>query len=217
MGMRADARRNQEQLLAAARDLVAERGPAVPLEEVAKAAGVGIATLYRRFPTRDALLRAVVLDALTRTRAAAEHAASVEGPFDALATYLRVALELRVSAVMPQVLDLIDPDDTEVAEAREASAQAVVALVHAAHEGGQLPADVTFADVGMMLVRIARPLPGPMPADLKDELARRHLELFIRGLRGPAEGDLTGPALSREDLAALVAERPRADGLSASG
>jgi AcrR family transcriptional regulator len=217
MAMRADARRNQEQLLGAARELVAERGPGVPLEEVARQAGVGIATLYRRFPTREALLRAVVLDALSRTRLAAERAAAVEGPFDALATYLRAALELRVSAVMPQVLDLIDPDDTEVAAAREASAEAVAALVDAARESGDLPPDVTFADVGMMLVRIARPLPGPMPAELKDELARRHLELFLRGLRAPAESDLTGPALSREDLAALVADEPHDDGLSASG
>jgi hypothetical protein len=156
--------------------------------------------------TREALLRAVVLDALGRTRAAAEHASSVEGTFEALATYLRAALGLRVSAVIPQVLDLIGPDDTEVAGAREASAQAVAARVDAARDSGELPADVTFADVGMMLVRIARPLPGPMPTELEDELARRHLELFIRGLRVLAEGDLTGPALSREDLAALVAD-----------
>ncbi len=59
-------------------------------------------------------------------------------------------------------------------------------LVEAARASGDLPADVTFADVGMMLVRIARPLPGPMSTDLKDELARRHLELFIRGLRRSA-------------------------------
>ncbi len=209
MGMRADARRNQEQLLAAARELVAERGPGVPLDEVARLAGVGIATLYRRFPTREALLRAVVLDALVRTREAAERAGSVAGPFEALATYLRDALELRVSAVMPQVLDLIDPEDTEVAEAREASAKAVAALVDAARDSGELPDDVTFADVGMMLVRIARPLPGPMSTELKDDLARRHLELFIRGLRAPADGDLAGPALTREDLAALAAEERR--------
>ena len=63
MTMRVDARRNLEQLLAAARDLVAEKGAGVALEEVAQRAGVGIATLYRRFPDRTALLRGVVLDA----------------------------------------------------------------------------------------------------------------------------------------------------------
>jgi AcrR family transcriptional regulator len=206
--MRADARRNLERLLAAARDLVAEKGAGVALEEVAQRAGLGIATLYRRFPDRTALLRGVVVDALEQTRAAAERAADEhDDPFEALAAYLRDALELRVSAVIPQVLDVLDLDDPEVAAAREASARATEALVDAAHEAGRLPGDVTFADVGMMLVRIARPLPGPMPPELKHELARRHLELFIRGLRteGPA---LAGPDLDRRDLAEMV--RPAA-------
>jgi len=207
MAMRADARRNQERLLAAARELIAERGAGVPLEDVAKRAGVGIATLYRRFPDRDALLRAVVLDALTRTRLAAERAAELDDPFEALATYLRVALELRVSAVMPQVLDVIDVDDPEIAEARDAAV--VERLVDAARESGDLPADIRFADVAMMLVRIARPLPGPLPMQAKDELARRHLELFIRGLRAPATGELEGPALSLGDLHEMVAELGR--------
>lgn len=207
MTMRADARRNQERLLAAARELIAERGAGVPLEDVAKRAGVGIATLYRRFPDRDALLRAVVLDALTRTRLAAERAAELDDPFEALATYLRVALELRVSAVMPQVLDVIDLDDPEIAEARDATV--VERLVDAARESGDLPADIRFADVAMMLVRIARPLPGPLPMQAKDELARRHLELFIRGLRAPATGELEGPALSLGDLHEMVAELGR--------
>src|SRR3954454_12775889 len=202
--MRADARRNLEQLLAAARDLVADKGAGVALEEVAQRAGVGIATLYRRFPDRTALLREGVIDALKRTRAVAEQAAEEhDDPFEALADYLRAALELRVSAVIPQVLDLLDLEEPELAAAREASAGATEALVDTAHISGDLPKDVTFADVGMMLVRIARPLPGPMPDELKHELARRHLELFIRGLRA-TDGDLEGPELSRGDLAEMT-------------
>ena len=202
--MRADARRNLEQLLAAARDLVAEKGAGVALDEVAHRAGVGIATLYRRFPDRTELLRGVVLDALEQTRVAAERAGEEhDDAFEALAAYLRAALELRVSAVIPQVLDVLDLEEPELAAAREASARATEALVDAAHAGGQLPEDVTFADVGMMLVRIARPLPGPMPDELKHELARRHLELFVRGLRGGA-GHLEGPELTRSDLSELV-------------
>jgi AcrR family transcriptional regulator len=210
MAMRSDARRNLEQLLEAARDLVAEKGAGVPLEEVARRAGVGIATLYRRFPDRESLLRAVVIDALNRTQQVAELAAEVEEPFEALATYLRGALELRVSAVMPQVLGAIDLDEPEVVAARDGSARAVEALVDAARDSGELPADVSFADIGMMLVRIARPLPGPIPIETKDELARRHLELFIRGLRAPAGGSLAGPALSLDDLSAMV-DRPARD------
>ena len=132
---------------------------------------------------------------------------STTTPFEALADYLRAALELRVSAVIPQVLDVLDLEEPELAAAREASARATETLVDAAHASGDLPKDVTFADVGMMLVRIARPLPGPMPEQLKHELARRHLELFIRGLRG-GEGSLDGPALSRSELTEMVHPGP---------
>jgi AcrR family transcriptional regulator len=202
--MRADAQRNLEQLLDAARDLIADKGAGVALEEVAQRAGVGIATLYRRFPDRTALLRGVVIDALEKTRATAERAAEEhDDPFEALAAYLRGALELRVSAVVPQVLDVLDLDEPDLAAAREGSARATEALVDAAHDSGDLPSDVTFADVGMMLVRIARPLPGPMLAQLKQDLARRHLELFIRGLRG-GDSELEGPELTRTELTAMV-------------
>src|ERR671938_672751 len=99
--MRADARRNLEQLLAAARDLVAEKGAGVPLDEVAQPAGVGIATLYRRFPHRTALLRGVVLDALEQTRVAAERAATEQDDsFEGLPAHLRAALDSRVCTVI---------------------------------------------------------------------------------------------------------------------
>ncbi len=210
--MRADARRNLEQLLTAAREAVAEKGAGVPLEEVAQRADVGIATLYRRFPDRGAMLQAVVLDALTKTRTAAESAARDHDgqPFEALAAYLRLALELRVSAVIPQVLDVIDLTQPELDAARKSSAAATERLVEAAHDSGELADDVTFADIGMMLVRLARPLPGPIPTATKHELARRHLELFLRGLRADARAGeprplLDGPALSPSELSHLGA------------
>ena len=76
--LRADARRNQEQVLQAARDLFVERGIDCPLEEIARRAGVGIGTLYRRFGDRDALVRAVLVDALELSRASAEAALAEE-------------------------------------------------------------------------------------------------------------------------------------------
>jgi AcrR family transcriptional regulator len=183
--MRADARRNLEQILLAARDMVAERGPDVPLDDIARRAGVGSATLCRRFPDRDALLRAVALDALTRTAAAAKAAAEEERePFEALARYLRAALELRVSAVLPALLDAVDPaNDPLLAPVREESARTIRRMISDAHAAGTLPEGVTFMDITTMLVRIARPLPGLLPDEANHALARRHLELFIHGLR----------------------------------
>src|SRR5512142_3136850 len=65
--LRADASRNRERILAAARDVFVEEGAGAPLEDIAKRAGVGIATLYRRFPDRESLMRGVVLNVLGRS------------------------------------------------------------------------------------------------------------------------------------------------------
>jgi len=202
--LRADARRNQEQLLAAARDVVVERGIDAPLEEVARRAGVGIATLYRRFPDRSALLRAVVLDALERTSVAAEEAldGAADG-FTALVRYLHAALDVRASAVIPLVLGRLDLEDPELGPARERTAALVQRLVEAAHADSTLAADVTFADVGTLLVRFARPLPG-LPPDVDDRLAHRHLDLLVAGLRPvPGREPPRGPQLDRAALRAL--------------
>lgn len=202
--MRADARRNRDAILVAGRDLVVERGAGVPLDDVARAAGVGIGTLYRHFPERLALLEAIAVDALIKTRDAARQAMDDEDDaFDALARYLREALELRVSAVMPALLDTIALDAPAVTAVREESAQLVETLIETARKEGALAADLSFADVATMLVRIARPLPGTLGSEVNHELSRRHLELFIRGLRvdpGPDAGELPGPGLDRSDL-----------------
>lgn len=211
--LRADARRNQALLLTAARDVFVERGPGAPLDEVARRAGVGIGTLYRRFPDRPALLRAVVLDALDRTRRAADSALAEESDgFAALARYMHAALKARVSAVSPLVLDKLDLESEELRPAREATAARVQQIVDAAHEDGSLAAEVSFADIATLLVRLARPLPGPIPPDLNDQLSHRHLDLLINGLRtagGPAP--LSGPRLEHADLRALRGLGPDRD------
>ena len=205
-GMRADARRNRERLLAAARDVFVDHGPDAPLDAIAAAAEVGIATLYRRFPDRRAVVRAVVLDVLARTAEEARLALAEEADaFRALARYMHRALDLRVSAVMPALLDRIPPDDEEIAAVRTRSWGLFQQLVDRAHAAGTLRPDATFADAGLLLVRLARPLPGPIPRSLNDRLAHRHLELLLDGLRvdrdGPA-GPLPEPALTLADLRA---------------
>ena len=200
--LRADARRNHQQILVAARDLFVERGPSAPLEDIARRAGVGIGTLYRRFSDRDTLMRAVVLDALVETVEIAERASREESSaMDALVRYMHAALDLRVSAVIPALLDVLDLDDAVLLPARDRGAASVQRLVDAAHAEGSLAESVTFADVGMMLVRLSRPLPGPISDELNAQLAHRHLDLLVAGLRaGDAAAALEGPALSRDDL-----------------
>src|SRR5215212_5985019 len=118
--LRADARRNRDQLLQAARDVFVEHGPGAPLEEVARRAGVGIGTLYRRFPDRQALQRAVALDTLGRVTQEA-HQALAEEPdsFRALARYMHRAVDLRVGAIMPRLMAQLSLEDGRLLQARD--------------------------------------------------------------------------------------------------
>jgi len=201
--LRADARDNRRRLLEAARDMYIERGPGAPLEEIARRAGTGIATLYRRFPDRAVLIREVVLDALQRTADEARQAATAEpDPFAALAWYIHRAIDVRTAAVLPALLGEFPFDDEEISRARQAGRAAVQALVDAARQAGTLRPDVTSGDIGLLIVRLSRPLPGGFPADVQHRLGHRHLNLVIDGLRATARqpAELGGPALTLTDL-----------------
>jgi AcrR family transcriptional regulator len=201
--LRADARDNRRRLLEAARDAFIERGPGASLEEIARRAGTGIATLYRRFPDRRALIRQVILEALERTVEEARQAAGEESdPFAALARYMHRAIEVRTAAVIPALLGQIPFDDEEIARARQAGLAAVQTLVDAAHRAGALRPDVTSGDIGMLTVRLARPLPGGFPPEVDGRLSHRHLSLVIDGLRPTVQpgAALGGPALTLTDL-----------------
>jgi AcrR family transcriptional regulator len=182
--LRADARRNQEQLMAAARDVFAERGADAPLEEIARRAGVGIGTLYRRFPDRQALMRTVVLDALAQSGAAAERARD-EAPdaFGAIVAYMHAALDIRIAAVIPALMGRVDLNDPELRAARERATAPAEAIVDAAHAEGSLRPDVTFGDIGLIIVRLAHPLPAPISRELDERMAHRHLDLLLAGMR----------------------------------
>ena len=201
--MRADASRNRERILIAARESFVEQGPSVPLEAIAARAGVGIATLYRRFPDRQALMRAVAVDALTRIVAEVRQATAEEpDAFRALARYMERVLALRISAVMPLLAGQISLADDELMALRQESADLIQQMIDQAQAEGTLRPDITFADISLLLIRLGRPLPGPFSRALQDELARRHLILLLDALRphGGHPTPLPGPALTLADL-----------------
>jgi len=201
--LRADARRNRDQILAAARDVFVEQGASAPLEEIARRAGTGIATLYRRFPERRALMRAVVLEVLRQTAEAIARARAEEpDAFAALARYLHESLEIRAAAVIPALLNEIPLHDDEIERARAEAAGPAEELVRAAQREGTLRPDVAFGDIGPLIVRFARPLPG-LPAELDRELSHRHVDIFLDGLRTrPDAREPGGPVLTLADLRA---------------
>ena len=203
--MRADASRNRQQVLAAAREVFVELGADAPLDDVARRASVGIATLYRRFPDRVTLQRAVGLDVLAQAAEVASCAEVEESDaWRALGRYMHGALDLRISAVMPSLLGSISFDDDEFVAAREAATAPVLRIIAAGQAAGQLRADIDFGDVGLLLVRLSRPLPGPFPRELDLQVAHRHLDLFLSALR-PSSAELPGPALSLPELQQLGA------------
>jgi AcrR family transcriptional regulator len=206
---RADARRNRQQLLDVARDVFVERGANAPLDQIAKRAGVGIGTLYRHFADRETLMRAVVLDALARSADAGERALE-EAPdaFGSLTMYMHAVLDLRIAAVIPVLLEQVELEGGELTAARERGARALQQIVDSAHEADCLNSEVTFGDIGLMLIRLSRPLPGRIAPELNAELAHRHLDLLINGLRpaGAAQTALGGPGLSLADLRDFAAE-----------
>ncbi|WP_026414994.1 TetR/AcrR family transcriptional regulator [Actinomadura oligospora] len=111
--MRADARRNYERLLAEARAVVSEQGTDASLEEVARRAGVGIGTLYRHFPTREALLEALLRDRFDGLRAYAEELLGADDPFGALVAWLhRIASGTAVYHGLAQAMMAALQDET---------------------------------------------------------------------------------------------------------
>jgi AcrR family transcriptional regulator len=206
--MRADARRNRERLMTAARDVFVEQGPDASLEEIARRADVGIATLYRHFVDRSTLMHEVVLHALTSTAEAVEQARREHpDPLDALAAYIHAVIDLRTSAVIPALLGALDLDEPRIQQARTTSAQLIEDLLDTARKAGRLRDDAAFADIGLFVVRLSQKLPGSFTEEAQMELAHRHADLVIAGLRAaPSQAPLSGPTMGLADLQELLPE-----------
>ncbi|MFE7191173.1 TetR/AcrR family transcriptional regulator [Kitasatospora sp. NPDC057541] len=198
--MRADAERSRRRILDAACEVFLERGPDAPLDAVVRRAGVGPGTLYRRFPDRTALVRALVTDLLARLAEAAGQARAAEpDPFRALRRFAHAAADLRMGAAIVVLLERLVVDADLVAVRSRAVAE-VEALLHAAQDAGQLRADVGMGDLVLLCVRVSRPLPGGLAAlDADGTLVHRHLDLALAGLR-PGAGDTGGGESGRAPL-----------------
>ncbi|MEV6932299.1 helix-turn-helix domain-containing protein [Dactylosporangium sp. NPDC051485] len=145
---RADARRNFDALIAAARDAFAERGSGASLEEIARRAGVGIGTLYRNFPTRQDLFDAVYTDEIEALCRAAGDVADLP-PWDALAAWLRRFVGYL--ATKRAIIEEINRDSAMIRGARESMYRAADALLTRAQEAGLARTDVSSDDLLRMI------------------------------------------------------------------
>ncbi|MEU2782216.1 MULTISPECIES: TetR/AcrR family transcriptional regulator [Streptomyces] len=197
---RADALRNRERIVTAAREMFVEHGPDVPLDDVARRAGVGNATVYRNFPDRDALVREVVCSVMDRTVAVAELALAQTGDaFEALERFVHAAADERISALCPMVQSTFDQHHPDLEASRERCESLVAAIMDRAKAAGQLRSDVDVGDVMIAAAQLSRP-PAGTGCGIADRYVHRHLQLFLDGLRAPARSILPGTALTMEDL-----------------
>jgi AcrR family transcriptional regulator len=191
--LRADARRNQERLLAAAVDLFVEQGVDVPLETVARQAEVGIGTLYRNFPDRDALIREVALRAFRSVRDLAHDATRASNDRVPLHAFMLGVADLRVGVLMASLLpSLRDMEDDAALQGAFAELVDVVThLVTLAQERGDLRPDVDVHDILLLLATLTRPQEG-IPVEYADTATHRLLQIAIQGLH-PNDTNTTLP------------------------
>lgn len=201
---RADALRNRERILDAARELLVEHGTDLPLDEVARRAGVGNATLYRNFKDRGELLHHVVLSVTDRVtehadKALAAQEAGESGAFTALRTFVHAAADERIGALCPTLQTTFDKDHPDLLASLERLTSGVEDLLGRAHAAGELRPDIGVGDLMVALSQLTRPLPGKACLDF-DRFVHRHLQLFLDGLMAPARSELPGEAATLEAL-----------------
>ncbi|MFG2822118.1 TetR/AcrR family transcriptional regulator [Kitasatospora sp. NPDC048365] len=197
---RADATRNRARIITAAREAFVEYGALAPLDEIARRAGVGNATLYRNFADRTTLIHQVALSVIARVVDHAEAAVAEEpDSFAALSRFVHAAADERIGALCPLLSGAVDHDDPELEASRVRLERATNDLIAHAHADGLLRTDVGAGDVVIAITQLTRPLPGTDCVGL-DQFVHRHLQLFLDGLRNPAPSVLPGRAATLEDL-----------------
>ena len=189
--MRADARRNYERILAVARDAFAELGPEAPLDDIARKAGVGAGTLYRRFPCRETLIEAVYRDDVERLSARAHELLETLPPDEALAEWMRAQVEFATQkrGLATTLKAAMDRDGETFALCKTMLNDAVAAMLKAAQEAGTVRADLVPRDLLLMGHGIA-------VSDASPETAERLLSVMIAGLRPPAQSAPPGHSAS---------------------
>jgi AcrR family transcriptional regulator len=167
---RADARRNYEKLLTAAREAFAEGGEATSLESIAERAGVGIGTLYRNFPNRQALVEALYVDEVEEVCRTAAELESAD-PWEALNSWLQrvVSYVATKQALIAELVNYLDTDAELFQACRTYLYSAGEPLLLRAQEAGVVRPDVAIGEVIQLVVGIAK-VPSADPAQTEHVL-----------------------------------------------
>jgi len=203
--LRRDARENRDRILVAARACFAEQGVEAPVEEIAQRAGVGMGTLYRRFPTKHDLVEAVIEESLDSFVAAAEGGLAEDDPWTGFTGFVERMLELHVeNRAVREVLA-----GTEHGRAREAWRRRVRPLVgrlvERAQADGSLRPDFSPRDMPLVFMSAGKVLEATH--DVAPDAWRRYLGLLLDGLRTDGATPLPRSPLSGPELERLLARK----------
>jgi AcrR family transcriptional regulator len=210
--LRRDAAANRERILAAARRLFSEQGLDASMDEVARDAGVGSGTLYRRFPTKEALLDAILGEVLERYSAFLLEALRQDDAFAGLELLLEQTVRLQLeNRAFLDVIALRLRDEPQLAAARERVRPLMEQLVTKAQAQGALRADLAPSDVQVLVWQLGRVV--ETTGGLAPELWRRYLALVLDGLRAPALRPLPHPPPTSAELDRAMGEAAERRGL----
>jgi AcrR family transcriptional regulator len=204
--LRKDAERNRMRILEAARELFAERGLSVTLNDIAHYAGVGVGTVYRRFPDKSQLIDALFEQRIDELVAIAESSLEVRDPWQGLCSFLTRALELQADdRGLKEVLIGAPGAAQRTALARARMLPVAGALVARAQEAGKLRADFAAQDLPILQLMVGTVI--DCARDLEPELWRRYLQIMLDGMRsnGARTKELSPGAPSPDRVQAVMA------------
>jgi len=205
--LRADAARNRERILVAAGEVFAERGLDATLDDIAHHAGLGVGTVYRRFPGKEELVEALFVQALDRMVALAEEAADMEDPWESLVWFLERATEMQSEDLGLRDVALHGGYGRDkVAAARDRIIPAVSRLVERAQESGRLRSDFVPTDVPIIELMVSSV--ADYTSSMSPDLWRRYLSIVLDGLAAERTGTRPlSPGPSHEVIEAAMSCR----------
>ncbi len=200
--LRADARENRERVLAAAREVFAELGMDAPMAEIARRAGVGIATLFRRFPTREDLIAETFADRMAACADAVDAALAGADPWRGFCRVIEFITSMQaVDRGFTRVLMMSFPDVPAFEAQRLRGYRGFGELIRRAQEAGRLRADFVPQDVAILVMANAGviSLAGEMAPEAWQRFVAYQLQAFSRN----GEAQLPPPP-SRDQLVEAV-------------
>jgi AcrR family transcriptional regulator len=207
--LRADAQRNRERILTAAGELFADRGVDVSMDEIALAAGVGVGTVYRRFPDREALIEALFEEKREAIAGIARRAQEIDDPWEALIAFMRAMARLQAQDRGLREVLLSDRGRERVAAIRGTIRPVAAELIRRAKDAGALREDVEDFDLPMMQLAISTI--ADLTRDVQPDYYERLLTLFLDGLARRRDGTTPLPSapLGTEEFTTVMSRRRR--------